>query len=352
MKITLSANVKAESFRANMIVSRKSDRDDLLPIVRAAMECPDRTDLVDYLHEKIYSNLPKSFSHNVLFELQLMGIIDESYSLTDLGRYSIMQGEIMIPEDGTFSVVVADLRPVCDQTVFKLSPFNRKEEKEVESVTVPVDRIQYNKVLKMFGTDYSINRCDQRGHKGNASPSFEVILKFDSQSAQWSLSVGNNREIIPLEVSNSFQHNVWENVLDMNPYGMRRAGTKWEASFDSLNDNERQSFKSSREYRLRGGIPDILPMDLNVSVENIDLVPKTLNDAQKWLDWLVMEEVNTYITDSEIAYLYGEKMEEKIFQNYILTSRSPISLIEKFNVRDRKYWYLIAPVDFRMEEGA
>lgn len=355
MKVTITQKINTEFYLVLMEVSRISDRDDLLPILKAVDECPYTIDIEKYIQEKIYSALPISFSTNVIFELKLMGLIGENNEITEIGIKSLEEGKTMIPERGMYKIRIADLSPVCWQRVLSLTPFTKKgngkkEDVKEEDVNLPVEDFQLRKVLPRFGTNYSINSCDPKGQR-LAENSKEIVLTliFDSKNANWSFTVHDGEKNITLELSDEFDYDLWRTILESNPYGMELDGEKWKTRFESTNRNERMNFRASRRYPLKN-IEGLIDAPLEVHIEDIELLPSLRKDAQEWLDWLVSEEINSYILPSELEYLYGRISEKEIFNEFLLTFKESEELASNFMKNERKYWHLIAPLDFKLEE--
>jgi len=350
MKVTITQKINTEFYLGLMEVSRISDRDDLLPILKAVDECPYTIDLETYIQEKIYSALPISFSKNVIVELKLMGLIGENNEITEIGIQSLEDGKTMISEKGMYEIRIADLSPVCWQRVLSLTPFTKKENGKNEDVILPVEDFQLRKVLPRFGTNYSINSCDPKGQR-LAEKSKEIVstLIFDSKNANWSFTVHDRRESITLDLSDEFNYDLWRTILESNPYGMELDGEKWKTRFESTNRNERMNFMASRKYTLQS-IEGLIDTPVEVHIEDIELLPSLRKDAQEWLDWLVSEEINSYILPSELEYLYGKISEKEIFNDFSLTFKESEELASNSMKNERKYWHLIAPLDFKLEE--
>jgi len=350
MKVTITQKINIEFYLVLMEVSRKSDRDDLIPILKAVDECPHTIDLETYIQEKIYSVLPISFSKNVIFELKLMGLIGENNEITEIGIQSLEEGKTMIPERGMYKIRIADLSPVCWQRVLSLTPFTKKGNGKEEDVILPVEDFQLRKILPRFGTNYSINNCDPKGQRlTEKSKEIVLTLIFDSKNANWSFTVHDGKESIILDLSDEFDYDLWRTILKSNPYGMELVGEKWKNRFESIKRDERVNFRASRRYTLKN-IEGLIDTPVEVHIEDIELLPSLRKDAQEWLDWLVSEAINSYTLPSELEYLYGRMSEKETFNGFTLTFRESEELASNSMKNERKYWHLIAPLDFKLEE--
>jgi hypothetical protein len=93
-----------------------------------------------------------------------------------------------------------------------------------------------------------------------------------------------------------------------------------------------------------------------VTLKEVPVFPRTLEDAREWFVWLLKNEINDYLEEEQYK-TYSERILQK-FGRFaedleVPASKDLAEIIKRESAGKfpDKYWYLVAPVDLRSVAG-
>ena len=377
MDLTLNLNreVRVWHFQAKMEMGIEQKHEELISILLLAQQ-KDGKITTDLISDHLLFNFPKKASKLLIDYMTKLKLFEEDGKISSTGIEALERKTIAIPELDAYDIYCVN-DPLVPQTLLHYKPVKRTDiQKEVSQekymdipdpdnlpgwilslngkrITVFKNR---NQIIKILSID---NKGFKVAEKRNDYLELEVVLN-SSNNNKLKFSRFAKANINPPE-DLTFE-NVWPEILGLNSkywqYIPEREEFSLKIDFKGLNDVELGSFIKNVFIKK----PEIKKYGyfLDTIAENIPISPKSLEDAQQWFDWFLLNNVGDYLFPSDYdSFIYPFWTNFPEFKDE-LKIPSQSELIKKLNFHQkqmkidgkhaREFWYLNAPLDLVMEE--
>ncbi|MHA1399675.1 MAG: hypothetical protein ACTSQE_04970, partial [Candidatus Heimdallarchaeaceae archaeon] len=210
-----------------------------------------------------------------------------------------------------------------------------------------IDKAKRSKELTLDDNPIDILDVEKKGRKAK-------LYNEDKLSITWSISkYGKHtlrlsglvkRMITPPQYSFD---DIWKLLLGDDFKFWDSDNSKFLVSFNQLSEKERHTFKTTRVFNnpnLKGlGTFNEFNMDL-------DIAPSSQEEAEKWGNWLLIEDLSKFITEKG----YREHVQEikskfPLFNISLLKQKDLVSKLNELATKNqryrRKYWFVQTPLD-------
>lgn len=377
MDLTLNLNreVRIKHFQANIEMGIEKKREELISILLLAQKKGGKI-TPNLISEHLLFNFPKKASKLLIDYMTKLGLFDEEGKISSTGMEALERKTIAIPELDAYDIYcVKD--PLVPQILLYYKPVKRTDiQKEVaveRDMDIPDPDNLPGWVLSLNGKRITVFKNQNQIIKilSIANKGFKIAEKRDNYlEIEVTLNSSTNNKLKFSGFANAHLNtpedlifdNVWPEILGTDSkywkYIPEREDFSLKIDFKDLSDIELGSFIKNvfikkPEIKKYGHFSDTV-------AENIPISPKSLDDAQKWFDWFLLNNVGDYLFPSDYdSYIYPFWLNFPEFKDE-LEIPSQFGLIKKLNFHQkqkkidgkhaREFWYLNAPLDLVMEE--
>jgi hypothetical protein len=369
--LTLSRKVELEKYELLMEIGRQEKREELNAILMLAKEQGGRVTAADVCNRLLIGR-PEQVGKAILDRCRYFDLLDDHGRLTVVGRESLENGEVFVPERGRYILWYTDdplfpsrvlnleatsESPISNE-IYQQNGYNDNAEKDT-SENIPEKIISLEgRVFRLFGK--SNGRIQIR--KINLNGIIKKLDPDDQLQAQIILTPNQKTEIhfkgkFRIQGTRSdisFDDN-WLPALghysDLWDNNQKNPALK--TSFSKLGENEIFTFK--KNLRLESPTLPNLGTFEDTMVEDVPIKPVGLTDAEKWATYILRKSIDTYLDQSQyqnltksirskfLDYPHLEIPSIKELKDEILKEKKPDGRLP------REYWYLQAPID--LNEG-
>ncbi len=320
----LRRNIKVQCWNVRVTIAKAQKRDDLLPVLMRAKERDGTYGKDIALHllgEEIGREVVGIRLLTMCESLKLLENRGEKnrprYYLTKEGEKALESGNIMVPEEGSWTIWASD-DPLLDYPILRVEPF-------VES--------------SAFDEVYGDKKKDTRSRNDNfedlprwfsavkgiaAMPSAigKELIRLDSiekrveplrpnasLTIEWSPELGSVKlegSIFEQSVSSTpkspdvlFEH-VWLELMDNEGLWQQWNEHKQNllVTFDSTTERERSSLRRRLEFK-RPSLSDYGRFE--DTSRTVEIYPESLQDALDWSEWKLKSLISTFATQALFA---------------------------------------------------
>lgn len=378
---SMQRNLEVECFVVKMTVLVPSERPDIRAILMLADENGERLD-ADILMTKFFPGLNHAIGKNIIRRYMEMGLLDNSGRLTESARLSmeLEKNRVLIPESGDYKIWVTE-DTLVPQRILRLNRISEVElnefeyrpkqaggQKSSEVIYRPeklpewltFDRVSTFMVL--FEGEIlpiAVSELETKGfyvkendkHFEGYSP--RLIMKINSGHSV-TVEVRDDIMSSALEIESEVEsEDLWNQVVD-------EFALEWEGGilssgfakfdFDKLDQRGKDSFLvsvSSRDIALH-----TLGKFTSSEIE-LNAQPATQDDADRWGKYSLENSINDYVNEQEFEEI--KRLVRSKFANLIPEELPSLrDLVEEFKQTgmeggeyDKRYWYLMAPIDLK-----
>ena len=311
-------NVKATISKAT--ISKATKRNDLLPVLKRAQE-NNGTNGRDIAKHLLGEGVGReTVGVRLLIICESLGLLANqgeryhaSYCLTEEGMKALESGNVMVPEEGTWTIWASN-DPLLNYPVLRVEPYKessafdevygdkKRETKDRNSnfentkrwlrdacSKVDMPAAIGNELIRLDHIDTKVEPIDS-----NAQLTLEWIPKANYLEINGSIH-GSSVRATPKAPETLF-NKVWWELLE-NECLIRQ----WEelrecllVSFDSTKGTER----SLMERQLEFAKPRLYQFgNFEPTCQTVAIFPQSQEDAQKWAEWKLQNQINTYATE-------------------------------------------------------
>lgn len=357
----MSRNVIVTSYAVQMTIYEGEDRPEIIPLLEAVEEANQTGRvLVEYISEKLFMDLPQTFVRNVIEELRLLGLVKEG-ELTLRGRETLAKREVMVPQTGPYEIATVD-DPLIPQVVIDCKPLKpslpvdlfKKENEENENNLTEIPAYILNTMdtrIKPFvesAKPIDIERISEVGSKKRRKRNIEFKFVLDRSNAV--LRVQYREYTSSLTIPSSTQPDqVIESILkhidasaDLNAYRIP-------INPEDLEIAELKTFK--KDFKIPTvSIPDLGRFQ-NVQVKDVDIFPANEEMARRWAERLYIEELSEYLTTKRLNASWDNLVRTyEPLHMYFPPCPTLRELEALIPAQSRKFWFIRAPQDLKLEE--
>lgn len=364
MKIVFLKQVSVEKFQIKMNLLVEEKYPEIIAWLEIINEANgQKRNIVDYFQEILFKKSPKpeSFIKNILEELKTIGLIDVYFQLTKNGLKTIETGIAYLPQEGIYEVFVIN-DPLFPQIIIDYRQLQPSLYDELKSKVNQKTKLQRNIELPSFlarlpnqeeimplrqneKKSIRISTISAKGNKVHIKTVANITLTLD-RTITLKLIYKNHTYEIP-------KPNIQEELLvdeclkQLTPLANLDS---WfiPIAYSETNLDERLSFQKSFS------IKDMNLKDLgefsSCKIENVMIRPISNDSAIKWAKDLLLNLINSFITESEFIETWSEITERDEFTTYELPKLVINDIINETSFGSKRYWNLVAPKDLQLLE--
>jgi len=371
MKITLKRRVPVTYYAVQMSIFVSEKRPEILPILTAVQEADDRNyTLNDYLKRYLFTELPARFTENVIYELQLLGLVEKG-RLTKVGKITLEKlektNEAMIPQEDTYEVQIID-DPLIPQVFINFKSLKT----DLKSSLFPVDnnRNKQNNnnkqrmrklpkfILNMSGSTFktlekksrlvTIQNIQAKGEIVKKKSRF-INLELEYED-KWTLIVNLGTFTTTLDLPDDFDGDAIINRL-LQEISPSADINQWIIPQNPINLNDKEIKGFRKNFSLNNLRITAIGNFQQVLLDNVQIQPIDLDSAKIWAKKLLLLTITDYVNRKDLL----DEWERSISLNqwlsvYNLVLPDLAELWGEVKFGSRKYWYLRAPDDMLLDE--
>jgi hypothetical protein len=378
IKLVLKRTLEIQRYRIIAEVARAQKRDELYAVLLLAKER-------GYVFEQMVSDVlldgrPKTVgkrliqicvTHDLLVEKEFHG--KKNYILTETGETALEEGQIFIPERGTWEIWVTD-DPLWPSALVQIEVFNEPpafketgrdkkdelEERRKKMQSLPdwlFDRLQGQSITPLAdrNADYRFNELEKKGEVVTSDANIRATLSIsqfdDSSDLRFTGTVVGKKCDYQEQHTMTFEL-AWPQILEQQGWLERwriQQQTQQEVldvAYPELKtDQERSSFH--KDYPIsKPYLTDLDRFD-NTIIDNVPIAPATEQDASHWAHWLLERNTNRYVLKGDFEIMQNKVAES--FPDYEITFPEQSDFAQPLRrTNPRAYWYLQAPLDWQI----
>lgn len=362
-KITLTRNLRTSRWTFVGEVSFSEKRTWELSVLRLA----DERKYVDAstVNEDLLGGVRLSVAERLLDIMKGFRLLDQNGGLTEEGRRALSSGEIFVPQRGAWTVLIAEGEPLLGAPLLSISPAN--EPSAFDEVGAPKgwrqpppQLSQLPDELRQIEGDELVpaldgSRCvriesfgeQQTGRRELVTEEHRISLRYD-ETGHPMVAIGDKSIQSQCRVD---REAVWEGLL--RGEGLLHAWNAGKSAmavgFDGLTDPERRD----RVRSLHFAAPEISGLGKfePLKVDGVALTPASPEDAQKWAEWRLMNNIGDFAAEHRFQSWWEEA--RKPFSEFALRQPDRAALVAALrpiasNKPDARYWRLQAALDFAL----
>jgi hypothetical protein len=367
LEVILTRDVDIQEYRVVMEISKTEKRDDILSVLKLVDEtgAPISAETVC---EKLLAKRPRRVGENIIRRLTELGLL-YNRRLSEKGKEALERGQVFMPERGSYRILCAR-DPLLPQVLLDLREDGvraswdpLRKEKEGTEVTAPLPewiKETEGEVVQLVGRKGETIRvekveemCIPLGAPGG-KPLRISLTSTMGGGTQLSLSERFSRQLPPLDLT--FE-DMWSDLLGNRIEDWLDEDSVLYCDYDDLSASDRRNFTTNLEIA-SPELPGLGEFKRTV-VRNVPVAPSSLEDAQRWAEWLLIETLSGYLSESG----YEEHVEhtDGHFPWYSVyfppRERMAKSVLEEWQSQEEEeplkpqYWYLRAPIDLNPGGG-
>ena len=350
-----------------MNIDVEENHPDILVWLKAIREANESNkNPIDYFQEKLFkgSKKPPQFIRNILNELLVNGFLNPNYTLTEKGEKALKDSIIYLPQEGIYEILVIndplfpqiildfdELNPDLHAQLSYKSKDNSNAYKTIELPRFIFDAQNIEKIKtinKKSKKSIIVSKIDTKGNRVKEEKQASIKIEID-ESFNLKLNLFYRNEYHNLTSPISDVDKIIEELLskisklsDLDLYRIP-------VSYDDISSTERRTFQKGFSLS-KIVLSELYEFD-NATIEQVNIYPKDLPSANRWVQDLLMDSISTYITAKELEKIWIEVSNNFAFNNYHLQKIEKKHLLEKVSFGSKKFWFLIAPEDLGLEWG-
>ena len=341
MKIELELKYESVKYEVLCELGKEEEKKEYIVFLKAVNE--SNGDPVNYIHSNLLNKFPISTAKNALLELQALLLVDTNGFLTESGREAINTGVIYDPLKGVYCFDTIINSPLKN-TIISYS----KEKVYGEEVIIEkqiLDEVGHKIKLQDQST-IKVLAIEPSGKKSSNQSNVNLNLVYEEK--KWFCYISTNKAKYNMDLSIEFYNMRLENDI-LNAFDIAPGSTNIIlVDVDDLNNEEIITFKGSR--KINYNIEKYSRMS-DVLIKDLRLTPRNIVEANKWASRLfLLKYLDDYCTPTDLnaKWNYMINKNEEVFSLFTIDRPNLKNLINKINDK-KKYWYLQAPLDFKLE---
>lgn len=383
--LIFTKSVKIEAYQALAEIGVSSQREEILAILKLATELDGHVKASD-INTKLLGR-PEESPHGqrILMVLESYGLLERTgarenapYIITQAGYENLSNGQIMVPEEGSYilftttdplfkeAILRIDRAPFVERSEAK-SYFDRKkgslpEVQTTRSVQKPsyLDKYKRGYVFRQAANSnktVQVNSISDRvapsSRNMKLALSLELELDVDAKMKVQTIGDTSSQDVYTETTFNKLYTEVLEvlttdigriKLIDNEPVLL--------VGWDKVKPQEAERFRKE----INVNEPSLWEFGSFEAVNfTLPILPETQRDAIKWANYLLRNNITTYVDESEyirirndVALKFRMKFDPNSLAEKLVTFEEMVhQVIQEKNSEgvSECYWYLLAPKD-------
>jgi len=327
MKATLTKNIKIKTAIAYLVFEREQDRPDIVKFLKG-----------EKFEDETINNRVKEY-------LKKLQILDKDGSLTKKGTKVKETGKLPVREEGKYKIWFTENDDFLET---KILYFERKAPREKERINeININFEKDNYFLPVNDNEFSnlklVKTDNISGQLNKSSENIELVWEWNN--------LNNSNFYFSGKIDkNSIKDHKIESDKNLEEYisnifqSWDRNMQKLKVYFDEIKEIERKNFEKNGNGKYN---------DFNYNFEQIPIMPYDKQDAVKWRNWLINQEIEKeYFLKYDFEKLVNEINNKNGFSAYKNNLDIPEISEYRENIysKDRSkqsptFWHLSAPDD-------
>ncbi len=307
-------------------------------------------------------------------KMELLPTPTTSYVLTEKGQETEATDTLFMPERRAVTIGYA-IDPLIPDRIISINTqtdklmdhienkLGRKELEEYESIDLPeeLEKIVGHRIEVYEGDcagQIIIDLIKPRVIRLQRDSTVQLNLQLSPQrSPRLTIKTGSHTHDVALNKKLEDQLNYMKVLASL----IRQTGKSWSEAKEAvpLRFNETDySQRVSFETDIHIPKPEIanLGQFQPCTIKKVPIAPKTLRDGQRWYEFLIVERIQSYMTQTGFESYAERQKHDFIRFGFDLATPTIDELIEKYSLREDStyhpiYWFLNAPGDLSMERS-
>ncbi|NUN12259.1 MAG: hypothetical protein HUU55_01340 [Myxococcales bacterium] len=382
--IHLNRTVTVNTFDVQGTVARGQDRPEFLAVACLAADLDRPIDGRD-ITRQLLGSLPEAIGWRVLDRAVTMGLLEwdpaaRVATLSESGRFMLEQGQVLVPEEGVWRFYFVD-DPLIDNPVIhveRIETPNAKEERDkvykrdrsnppAQGAPIPrliTDSIGSASLSLVTQNGFELRELGKEGAMGSTSK-LQLSLEWERDklpvvSLKGSLGKPDEQSAMNVEqrlpMPNELASMIYEQCwiwLVSNATGIsereladRVSHAKRPVVPTAFANQAVESLSSQRtNLAVPSGKLGILGIFDKTTLRDLELVPRTPDDAQQWAEWLQWESLDRYVVPQSIVDLSATVDQRFPFHVVQLPDHSKLTRRALSQPRDKTARFLLTPYD-------
>lgn len=371
----LRRNINVSCWNVKATISKEAKRDDLMPVLKRAQE-NDGTygrDIAKHLlGEEIGREIVGIRLLTICESLNLLenrgGRNQPRYFLTEEGERALYSRYVMVPEEGTWTIWASD-DPLLKHPILYVEPFREGSASDEvwgnKSKDSKARKDRFENIPHWLRDACSITQMpaaigNEPIRLDHIDTKIERIADNARLALEWRPEINSlklNGSIKKIPVNSSPQapevsfSDVWQELLENEQlwHQWQEAKGRLRVSFDLTNSTERSLLQRRLDF-VKPGIEKF--GNFEQIHRKVALFPQSQEDAQRWAEWKLKDQIHTYATEAEFAKWRQQAL--GLFEEYSnaieLPTRYELATDAWQNRYDRKntstIWHMMAVEDW------
>ena len=362
--IKLRRKIKIQKFRAIIDLGKQREKDIYIAILKLAEE-NDGIITPVLIIEKFFKGRPRELGIRIIQNCKIDGLFDEEGNISEEGREALTDNKVFLNENGAYEFWVT-FDPLLKQTILNIKTISvyKKDNVDILKVIEEVPNwIKYlenkkvellNKNKDVVKINHFLPHIEQLRNNLKASIHFDIAPQ-DHLVESKLVVTGDLRKNLSEIPQYSFEE-VWSSLLGSE-------SNKWDpiksvllCKFDEVKENN-----SRLNFAIDKTFPSPIILELgkfdDVIVKNISVKPVNENEANKWANWILEQEIKDYIDEDFYLKLCNNIAAKPQFSDFEISFISQKELAKKYIIREangqlkflEKFWFLQTPLDLKIK---
>lgn len=303
----------------------------------------NRKDIQEYLKGKQFNN--SLIENRVKDYLKNIKVFDEKYQLTALGHTVMETGMLPTVEEGKYQIWFTNRDSYFGNKIFYFKRFQPSREGSDERLQISFDEDEHFYLPTESNSFSNLKLLPIKDYFGqNRSHTEHISFRWTWENLEKSSFVfdgqlGKGENVIKLKpTSIPCKEEVKDLIEQMLP-NWDKKNERLKIYFGEVSEHSKLSFEENQESQWN---------DFKVQFQKIPLIPYNKDEATKWRNWLISENLRKeYLSPSDFENTVIEINEKEGFKSY--SQSLDIPKPETFSSIVKKdalaFWHLNAPSD-------
>lgn len=376
MEIKLNRKLPLEKYYIVGEIGFKETREEIISYLLVAKQYNNYMSAENIGRDLLNDDNP-AIGKRIINLCQYLGLINDDQYLTSTGLEAIDNKAVLIPEEGVYEIIITT-DPLYSETLIELKRSENKdfyaELKEIKNQYN--EKMKVSKDTKIKSLDLKkdlpfnvkrligkiINLQDKQIKIYDIQPYCQEIKPSSKEELYLTLSLSEYKDyelIFSGLIKNTKILKIEQNFNDLfkqllnsesRNWIMRNTQYKYHMKYEDLAEKELNTF--NMDLWLKEPTLENLGSFRSTNVEKVPITPQTDQDAQKWVEFLVWNDITDYITEEKYNTIWQKHIQQ--FTGYIINRISKEDLL-KSRLKDgsnkpNQFWYIQIP-NLLSEEG-
>ena len=369
MELKLNRKLNLEKYYIVGEIGFKETREEIISYLLVAKQYNNYMSAENIGRDLLNDNNP-AIGKRIINLCQYLGLINEDQYLTTTGLEAIDNKAVLIPEEGVYEIIITT-DPLYPETLIDLKRSENKDfyaelkeiknqynEKKKESNDSKIKSLNLKKevpfyVKRLVGK--IINLQDKQIKIYNIQPYCQEIRPSNKEELFLTLSLSEYKdyELIfsglikntkILNLNKNF-NNLFKELLNSEAKNwiVRNNQYKFHVKYENLSEKELNTFY--KDLWLKEPSLENYGSFRSTNIENIPITPQTDQDAQKWVEFLVWNDITDYITEEKYISIWQKHIQ--LFTGFYIYRISNEDLfksrLKDGNNKPNQFWYIQIP---------